>query len=1111
MDPESSIPSGDGYAGDFQATPQRRKRAFESTNLDVSNGENKSRRTTPVRNLNDAERDALWSSGGRSGSKSMDYIDLTVSSDDEIDAESLALQVEAENRARKQREQQQADRALALRMSQSSDQPSSSQTSSTPVQSDAFDRIMTAQRLNSQQPSLGGSMQSPYNGMGEQQPNNVALPSTYSLPGSYEPSWDLPAPFLTPEYPTGNPLAYQQASASRVNTSGNTAPSAFDMSPGEIGAVFSIDPYPTTSQYGESSSSSRRQPPIRNGFDTLSAIINRTNSYDFVNGVDGLGNPLSSEINDYVNRVVHDSKLDAKEIDDLLANIRPDMAIPETNREGTPEGLKGALYRHQEIALTWLKDMEEGTNKGGILADDMGLGKTISMLALILARPAKSKPKTNLIIGPLSLLKQWEEEILSKIKRTHSLSIFVYHGGKKNNVTTEDLLKYDIVLTTYMTLAAQNKRLEVMVDKAKETGRPINFDEKAVITRIPLLHPKARFYRIILDEAQCVKNVKTQSAQAVHGLRAMYRWCLSGTPMMNSVEELFSLICFLKIKPYCTWQHFKNHFGALFGKGGEYTQTRAMNRLRTVLKAIMLRRKKDSTIEGKPILQLPPKTEQIVNVDLSQDERSFYNSLETKSRVIFNKYLREGSVGKNYTNILVLLLRLRQACCHPHLNLDVEDRALNSDEDMLQMVKGLNPSIVTRIKGMDAFECPICYDPIQSPCFFVPCGHDSCTSCLASLVDTSLTQSIQAGMGDAGDANATCPVCRGQFDPTKCFTYEAFQKVHEPEKVKQERSNSEEDEDDDVDGYSTESSSSDWYKSDDEVDNKGNLKGFIVDDEIKFDTSEEDDKPKLPGGPQSERKPPPVLGDDTKQLVKSEAEAFPEASDSSRKAKKGKRKSKGKAKAEDITADVKPSMLKSLRKEAVKNRTAYKKYMAYLRKTWLPSAKVTECLKLLQTIQEAGEKTIVFSQWTSLLDLVEIGMKHEGLLHQPVRYDGGMSAKERNNSAVKFRSSNTANVILVSLKAGNAGLNLAAASRVIILDPFWNPYIEMQAVDRAYRIGQQREVQVYRILSNETVEDRIISLQERKKSMIESAMDENEGRKISRLTVGELRYLFNGD
>jgi SNF2 family DNA or RNA helicase len=521
-----------------------------------------------------------------------------------------------------------------------------------------------------------------------------------------------------------------------------------------------------------------------------------------------------------------------------------------------------------------------------------------------------------------------------------------------------------------------------------------------------------------------------------------------------------------------------------------------MNRLRTVLKAIMLRRKKDSLLDGKPIVRLPPKTESVVQVELSTDERDFYNQLEKKSQVIFNKYLRDGSVGKNYSNILVLLLRLRQACCHPHLNLDVEDAVTRSDEDMEALVKQLDPSSVARIKALDTFECPICYDAVPSPCFFVPCGHDSCSQCLAHLADSSDATNIQAGIDTAGGPKARCPVCRELFDPTKCFTLEAFQKVHQPEKIKKEEAVEDSDHDDLTDSSETDDDD-DEDDNDDDVDNKGNLRGFIVEDDFNSDMEDADNETK-------------DVKSEVKSDVKLDIKQVPEVAEDKKPKIKTKRRNKGKGKAKDTASDVKPSMLKALRKEASKNRAAYKKYMAYLRKTWLPSVKSTECINLLKTIQETGEKTIVFSQWTLLLDLIEVGMKHEGFEHPPVRYDGGMSATDRNDSATKFRNSKTANVILVSLKAGNAGLNLAAASRVIILDPFWNPYIEMQAIDRAYRIGQQREVQVHRILTEATVEDRIIALQEKKKNMIESAMDEAEGRKISRLSINELKYLFNG-
>lgn len=187
---------------------------------------------------------------------------------------------------------------------------------------------------------------------------------------------------------------------------------------------------------------------------------------------------------------------------------------------------------------------------------------------------------------------------------------------------------------------------------------------------------------------------------------------------------------------------------------------------------------------------------------------------------------------------------------------------------------------------------------------------------------------------------------------------------------------------------------------------------------------------------------------------------------------------------------------------------ARKKYVARLRKTWETSAKIDKTVEILQGIQDGkeGEKTIIFSQFTSLLDLLEIPIYDKGWNY--TRYDGSMSAKARNEAVEEFQEKAKCKIMLVSLRAGNSGLNLVAASQVIMLDPFWNPYIEEQAIDRAHRIGQQRPVQVHRVLVPGTVEDRILALQEKKRAMIESALDENASREVGRLGVRELGYLF---
>lgn len=658
--------------------------------------------------------------------------------------------------------------------------------------------------------------------------------------------------------------------------------------------------------------------------------------------------------------------------------------------------------------------------------------------------------------------------------------MFIYHNRK---ATTDELLSYDVVLTTYGTLAQELKRRDQFIDD--NNSRNIDFKDKSCLMKFPLLHPeKAVFHRIILDEAQCIKNRKTQTAKACHQLRATYRWCLTGTPMMNGILELYSLLRFLRIKPYSEWEKFRQGFGVLFGQKGD-PKSVAMSRLRALLKAIMLRRKKDSQLEGKPILVLPTKSEHIVYAKLSDDELDFYKQLEEKAQVLFSKYLREGSVGKNYSNILVLLLRLRQACCHPHLNLDVDDANINvplSDEEMVTLVKTLDQTIVERIKTAESFECPICYDAVQSPLFFIPCGHDSCNDCLARIADNAVATNLREG---TESDRAKCPVCRGIFEPKKCFSYDIFKKVHMPETVAKIEpdfedcgDNDEEEEEDDDDDDEDHSNSEDF--SEDEIDRHGNLKDFVVND-----VDDDDDL------------------DDLDNLKK---DATLQRHTEMKKQKKNKKK---KGKGKEKVLDVRPSMLKALRKEGAKNQKAYKKYMRYLRKTWMPSAKVTECMKLLKQIQETGEKTIIFSQWTLLLDLLEVAMWHDKFEFKPIRYDGGMTGQQRSDAATSFRDKSNAKVMLVSLRAGNAGLNLTAASRVIIMDPFWNPYIEMQAVDRTYRIGQQKEVQVYRILTQETVEDRIIALQDKKKEIVEAALDETESMKIGRLGVSELKFLFN--
>jgi SNF2 family DNA or RNA helicase len=149
------------------------------------------------------------------------------------------------------------------------------------------------------------------------------------------------------------------------------------------------------------------------------------------------------------------------------------------------------------------------------------------------------------------------------------------------------------------------------------------------------------------------------------------------------------------------------------------------------------------------------------------------------------------------------------------------------------------------------------------------------------------------------------------------------------------------------------------------------------------------------------------------------------------------------------------------------------------------SSKIEALLENLEQVAAEGHKALVFSQWTSLLDLVEPHLERAGLAF--TRLDG--STRDRAGVVNTFQSDSGPPVLLTSLKAGGAGLNLTAADHVFLLDPWWNPAVEDQAADRAHRIGQERPVMVYRLIAKDTIEEGIVALQNKKRALTDAALE----------------------
>ena len=167
------------------------------------------------------------------------------------------------------------------------------------------------------------------------------------------------------------------------------------------------------------------------------------------------------------------------------------------------------------------------------------------------------------------------------------------------------------------------------------------------------------------------------------------------------------------------------------------------------------------------------------------------------------------------------------------------------------------------------------------------------------------------------------------------------------------------------------------------------------------------------------------------------------------------------------------------------------------------SAKLDALVPALREIVDGGHKALVFSQFTSFLDLVEPKLIEENLTFE--RLDGGTVDRERR--VTRFREDPACGVFLISLKAGGLGLNLVEADYVFLLDPWWNPAVEAQAIDRAHRIGQTRPVTAYRIVAKDTVEERILELQNSKRALADAVIRADEGA-LTSLTQDDLDLLF---
>ncbi|KAJ6571813.1 SNF2 family N-terminal domain-containing protein [Mycena capillaripes] len=795
------------------------------------------------------------------------------------------------------------------------------------------------------------------------------------------------------------------------------------------------------------------------------------------------------------------------------------------------------LMPHQLLCVAWMVENEQKKSiKGGCLADEMGLGKTVQMIACMCKNPSEDPAcKTTLILAPLALLPQWNQEISTKTNA--DWKVLIYHGSNKPKKKS-DLLKYDVVLTTYSTMALEWPDYEAEMKKKEKAKRKKPADDfiasdsdDSGSDRPKTKRKKERgllfqvdFYRIVLDEAQNIRNKRTRVSRAVTDLSAKYRWCLTATPIVNSLVDVYGYLRFLKVRPWYDWTEFNSHVGRLEKKQPQL----AVTRLQAILGLFLMRRMKTTLLDGKRLIELPEKTVELVSLEFSQEERDIYNQVETAQQAKFNKYLKAGTVLKNYASVLVLLLRLRQLCSHPALIQENGTHFLAPDEvddpeeyrDDLSRARAVMPSDFVKkmkekfkdqmLKRMDAEkqsqdaevevdDCPICFDALTSA-VVTGCGHQFCKDCLNDVLETPLPE--QAGNGNDNRYKADerpCPACRSPICSQKLFPSAVF---YPTEKDLESNAEGGDSDIEMLDVKPKKLASKDKGKGKAKAKQparKSAARKFIVLDSSDVEEADEES----------------VSEDDYKDSDMRDFIVESDEDEEEKDARLAMKKRLGKRRAVTTIIDSDDSDDEPVAPEEKEVLFGAKKKLTKaeikLMPRFLPSTKMKAMMEVLKKLAEEhpDEKTLIVSQWTGCLNIVSDYLTEAGIVH--VKYQGDMNSNKRELAVQTFMSKDKARVMLMSLKCGGVGLNLTRANNVISLDLGWSPAIDQQAFDRVHRLGQHRKVIVKRMVIANTVEDRILALQERKQNLADGSLGEGNGKKIGRLSVRELANLFGLD
>ena len=318
--------------------------------------------------------------------------------------------------------------------------------------------------------------------------------------------------------------------------------------------------------------------------------------------------------------------------------------------EKIPKEFENILRPYQILGYKWLKTLDK-YKFGGILADDMGLGKTIQIISVILDyKQNGNEHRASIVVSPSSLSLNWKNEIE---KFAPALKIRVVRGtASEREEIIQNIDKYDLIITSYDLL---KRDIDI-------------YNEK-----------KYNFKFIIADEAQYLKNNNTKNAKAIKQLNADTRFALTGTPIENSLAELWSIFDFIMPGYLFSYKKFKLKYETAIIKDED---KETMDKLKMLIQPFVLRRTKKEVLT-----ELPEKTITVLNNEMEEEQRKIYLAYLAQAKQELQNEINVNGFEKNQIKILAALTRLRQICCHPKLFIDDYKDGSSKLEQCMEIVE----------------------------------------------------------------------------------------------------------------------------------------------------------------------------------------------------------------------------------------------------------------------------------------------------------------------------------------------------------------------------------------------------------------------------------------